>query len=83
MNITESESNHHHLEQMSVQDLLTHINQEDQTVALAVEKVIPQIEALVNEIIPRMQKGGRLFYIGAGTSVDLGWMPLNAHPPME
>ena len=72
MNITESESNHHHLEQMSVQDLLTHINQEDQTVALAVEKVIPQIEALVNEIIPRMQKGGGYFTLVLVPAVTWG-----------
>lgn len=81
MSITESESNHNHLEQMSVKELLTHINQEDQTVAHAVEKVIPQIEALVNEIIPRMQKGGRLFYIGAGTSGRLGVVDASECPP--
>ena len=81
MNITESESKHNHLEQMSVKDLLTYINQEDQTVAHAVEKVIPQVETLVKEIIARMQKGGRLFYIGAGTSGRLGVVDASECPP--
>ena len=81
MNITESESKHNHLEQMSVKDLLTNINQEDQTVAHAVEKVIPQVETLVKEIIARMQKGGRLFYIGAGTSGRLGVVDASECPP--
>lgn len=81
MNITESESNHDHLEQMSVGELLRSINKEDQSVALAVEKVIPQVEALVNEILPRMEKGGRLFYIGAGTSGRLGILDASECPP--
>ncbi|WP_420388310.1 N-acetylmuramic acid 6-phosphate etherase [Roseivirga sp.] len=81
MNVTESESNHQHLEQMSVKELLININREDQTVALAVEKVIPQIEALVKEIVPRMEKGGRLFYIGAGTSGRLGVVDASECPP--
>ncbi|OEK03103.1 N-acetylmuramic acid 6-phosphate etherase [Roseivirga sp. 4D4] len=81
MNITESESNHDHLEQMSVKDLLTNINQEDQTVAKTVQKVIPQIEGLVLEIVPRMQKGGRIFYIGAGTSGRLGVVDASECPP--
>ena len=81
MNVTESESNHDHLDQMSVSDLLTNINQEDQTVALAVQKEIPRIEALVKEIVPRMQKGGRIFYIGAGTSGRLGVVDASECPP--
>ena len=81
MNVTESESNHHHLEQMSVGELLNNINREDQRVALAVQKEIPRIEALVNEIVPRMQKGGRLFYIGAGTSGRLGVVDASECPP--
>lgn len=81
MNVTESESNHDHLDQMSVGDLLTNINKEDQTVALAVQKEIPRIEALVKEIVPRMQKGGRLFYIGAGTSGRLGVVDASECPP--
>lgn len=81
MNVTESESNHHHLEQMSVGELLRNINREDQTVAPAVQKEIPRIEALVNEMVPRMQKGGRLFYIGAGTSGRLGVVDASECPP--
>lgn len=81
MNITESESNYNSLEKMSVADLLTNINKEDQTVSLAVQKVIPQIEALVNQIVPRMQMGGRIFYIGAGTSGRLGVVDASECPP--
>lgn len=81
MNVTESESNHNHLEQMSVKELLSNINKEDQSVPLAVEKIIPQIEALVKEIVPRMEKGGRLFYIGAGTSGRLGVVDASECPP--
>ncbi|KYG79081.1 N-acetylmuramic acid 6-phosphate etherase [Roseivirga ehrenbergii] len=81
MNITESESHYNSLEHMSVQDLLTNINKEDQTVSLAVQKVIPQIEALVNQIVPRMQMGGRIFYIGAGTSGRLGVVDASECPP--
>ena len=81
MNITESESNHHDLDKMSVKELLTNINKEDQSVSLAVQKVIPQIEALVLEIIPRMQIGGRIFYIGAGTSGRLGVLDASECPP--
>ncbi len=81
MNITESSSNHDHLEQMSISELLTNINKEDQSVPKAVEKVIPQIEALVKEVVPRMQQGGRLFYIGAGTSGRLGILDASECPP--
>ena len=81
MTFTEKESNYHHLEQMSVAELLTNINKEDQTVAKAIEKIIPQIEQLVELIIPRMQAGGRMFYIGAGTSGRLGIMDAAECPP--
>ncbi|MBO3699492.1 N-acetylmuramic acid 6-phosphate etherase [Roseivirga sp. E12] len=81
MNVTESESNHNDLEKMSVKDLLANINQEDQSVADSVERVIPQIEGLVLEIVPRMQKGGRIFYIGAGTSGRLGVVDASECPP--
>lgn len=81
MNVTESSSKHDNLEQMSIKELLTTINQEDQTVADAVKKVIPQIEALVQEIVPRMEKGGRIFYIGAGTSGRLGILDASECPP--
>ena len=66
---------------MSVNELLTSINAEDQTVPLAVQKAIPQIEALVEQIVPRMKAGGRLFYIGAGTSGRLGVVDASECPP--
>lgn len=79
--ITESTSRHRHLEQKSTRELLEGINQEDQTVPLAVAQAIPQIEALVEAIVPRMQSGGRLFYIGAGTSGRLGVIDASEIPP--
>lgn len=79
--ITESSSNYRHLEKMSVLDILTNINQEDKTVPHAVEKVIPQIEPLVIAIKEKMQYGGRLFYIGAGTSGRLGIVDASECPP--
>lgn len=78
---TESTSLYEDLEKQSVLSLLSNINKEDQTVPLAVEKVIPQIEKLVNEIVVRMKKGGRLFYIGAGTSGRLGIVDASECPP--
>ncbi|CAG5073862.1 N-acetylmuramic acid 6-phosphate etherase [Dyadobacter sp. CECT 9623] len=78
---TESSSNYHDLEKMSVNELLISINAEDQTVPFAVQKAIPQIEALVEQIVPRMQVGGRLFYIGAGTSGRLGVVDASECPP--
>jgi N-acetylmuramic acid 6-phosphate etherase len=81
MSITESASNYNHLEQMSVKELLANINREDQRVPLAIEKAIPQIEELVKEIVQRMQQGGRLFYIGAGTSGRLGIVDASECPP--
>ncbi len=78
---TETSSHYDHLEQMSVHDLLTNINREDQTVPLAVAAVIPQIEALIERIVPRMAQGGRLFYIGAGTSGRLGVVDASECPP--
>lgn len=78
---TESASHFNNLEKMSVHDLLTNINNEDKTVAFAVEKSIPQIEKLVEQIVTRMKKGGRLFYIGAGTSGRLGVVDASECPP--
>jgi len=66
---------------MSIRELLTNINNEDKTVPHAVEKAIPQIEALVEQIVLRMKKGGRLFYIGAGTSGRLGVVDASECPP--
>ncbi len=79
--ITESASPYRHLEQMSVHELLTHINTEDRTVPLAVAEAIPQIEALVESVVPKMREGGRLFYIGAGTSGRLGILDASECPP--
>ena len=78
---TEQASKYEHLEKMSVSDLLTNINNEDKTVPLAVEKALPQIEKLVTEIVSKMKQGGRLFYIGAGTSGRLGIVDASECPP--
>jgi N-acetylmuramic acid 6-phosphate etherase len=78
---TEQSSKYEHLEKMSVHELITNINKEDQTVPLAVEKALPQIETLVNEIVAKMKLGGRLFYIGAGTSGRLGILDASECPP--
>lgn len=78
---TETTSHYDNLEQMSVHDLLININKEDQSVPLAVERAIPQIEALVTQIVDRMRKGGRLIYIGAGTSGRLGVVDASECPP--
>jgi N-acetylmuramic acid 6-phosphate etherase len=78
---TEQSSHYESLEQMSVQDLLYNINNEDKTVPLAVEKALPQIETLVTQIVVKMKLGGRLFYIGAGTSGRLGIVDASECPP--
>ncbi|NGY38065.1 N-acetylmuramic acid 6-phosphate etherase [Flavobacterium sp. XN-5] len=78
---TEQASKYEHLEKMSVQELLININQEDKIVPNAVEKALPQIENLVAQIIPKMKLGGRLFYIGAGTSGRLGVLDASECPP--
>ncbi|RNL82252.1 N-acetylmuramic acid 6-phosphate etherase [Sinomicrobium pectinilyticum] len=79
--ITEQDSNYRDLEKMSINDILISINKEDQTVPLAVEKAIPQIEALVEQIVGKLKGGGRLFYIGAGTSGRLGILDASECPP--
>jgi len=79
--ITEKDSNYNHLEKMSTLELLQNINKEDQTVASSVEKCIPQISPLVNSIIEKLRIGGRLFYIGAGTSGRLGILDASECPP--
>lgn len=78
---TEQDSLYTDLEKKSVNELLVGINQQDKTVPLAVEKAIPQIEALVNVIVSKMKQGGRLFYIGAGTSGRLGIVDASECPP--
>lgn len=79
--ITEQPSLYENLEQCSVRELLEHINNEDKKVPYAVEKAIPQIEKLVTGIVERMKKGGRLFYMGAGTSGRLGVLDASEIPP--
>lgn len=78
---TEQSSNYDNLEYMSVKELLNNINNEDKKVPLAVEKCIPQIEGLVHGLVDRFEKGGRLFYIGAGTSGRLGVLDASECPP--
>jgi N-acetylmuramic acid 6-phosphate etherase len=79
--ITEQPSRYDHLERMSVAELLRHINDEDMLVAAVVRRVLPQIEALVKAIESRMKRGGRLFYVGAGTSGRLGVLDASELPP--
>lgn len=79
--ITESNSNHDDLDKKSTREILEGINSEDKTVPLAVEKIIPNIEAFVNACHERMSSGGRLFYMGAGTSGRLGIVDASECPP--
>lgn len=79
--ITEQSSQYHHLEKMSIAELLTNINKEDQVVPSAVQKAIPQIEKLVEAVSDKMLMGGRLFYIGAGTSGRLAVVDASECPP--
>lgn len=78
---TESDSKYSNLESMSVKELLVSINKEDKTVPMAVEQVIPEIEKLVTVIVEKMKLGGRLFYMGAGTSGRLGIVDASECPP--
>jgi N-acetylmuramic acid 6-phosphate etherase len=80
-NITESASSYTHLDKLPLAELLQTINREDQSVPLAVEKVLPAIEKLVDATVYRLEKGGRLFYIGAGTSGRLGIVDASECPP--
>ncbi|HKJ31666.1 MAG TPA: N-acetylmuramic acid 6-phosphate etherase [Balneolales bacterium] len=79
--ITERASKYRHLEKMSTRELLININKEDKTVPLAVEKAIPAIEELVDVVVDKMLSGGRLFYIGSGTSGRLGIVDASELPP--
>lgn len=79
--VTEQESAYNDIDKMSVLEILKGINNEDKTVPEAVEKVIPQIEKLATAVAERMRNGGRLFYIGAGTSGRLGVVDASECPP--
>ena len=79
--ITEQASRYRHLEKMAVEELLVSINKEDQTVPLVVKQCIPGIAPLVRTILDKMQTGGRLFYLGAGTSGRLGIVDASECPP--
>jgi N-acetylmuramic acid 6-phosphate etherase len=78
---TEAPSHYDNLEQIEVQDLLLAMNKEDQSVPLAVQAALPQVEALVNAVVERLKAEGRLFYIGAGTSGRLGVVDASECPP--
>lgn len=78
---TEKESHYNDLEKMSINEIVNNINNEDKTVPLAVEKAIPQIEILIEQVIIKLKEGGRLFYIGAGTSGRLGILDASECPP--
>ncbi|PVX49982.1 N-acetylmuramic acid 6-phosphate etherase [Balneicella halophila] len=80
-NITESSSEYEHLDEMSVSALLEGMNEEDRKVYEAIQKTLPEIEKLVKAIVPRIKEGGRVFYIGAGTSGRLGVLDASELPP--
>lgn len=79
--VTEQASLHERLDEKPIGDLLREMNEEDQKVALAVKEAIPQIEKLVEKLVPRMKQGGRIFYMGAGTSGRLGVLDASEIPP--
>ena len=79
--ITEQSSLYDRIETKSTREILAEINREDQKVALAVSRALPDIEALIEAVLPNMQAGGRLFYIGAGTSGRLGVLDASEIPP--
>lgn len=78
---TEQSSNYNDLEKMSISELLVNINNEDKTVPLAVERSLPQVNQLVTQIVKKLKNGGRLFYMGAGTSGRLGIVDASECPP--
>lgn len=79
--VTEQDSKYEQLEHMSISQLISHINNEDKTVPIAVEKAIPQIETLITIVSKKLKDGGRLFYMGAGTSGRLGILDASECPP--
>ena len=81
ISITESASFYDDLDKMSIHEILSGMNREDKKVPLAVGKAIPQIEALIDHIMERLPHGGRVFYVGAGTSGRLGVLDATEIPP--
>ena len=81
MSTTEAASNHNNLEQKNIHELLVGMNHEDRSVPVAVAEALPQIERLIEQIVTRMRRGGRLFYLGAGTSGRLGIVDASECPP--
>jgi N-acetylmuramic acid 6-phosphate etherase len=81
LSVTESPSKFQNLQDMSVMEIITSINKEDAYVQKAVQEVLPQIEKLIAQIVERMRRGGRLFYLGAGTSGRLGVLDASEIPP--
>ena len=79
--ITETDSLYDNLETMSLNQILENINKEDTKVPCLIKQVIPEIEKLISSIVPKMKKGGRLFYLGAGTSGRLGILDASECPP--
>lgn len=79
--VTEQTSKYSDLDKMSTKELLVNMNKEDKTVPIAVEKCIPNIEKLVDKIVERLERGGRIFYLGAGTSGRLGILDASEIPP--
>jgi N-acetylmuramic acid 6-phosphate etherase len=67
LKITEQSSPYRHLEKMSIEEITAHINNEDKTVAYAIERALPQLNRLIKAIVDQLQAGGRLFYLGAGS----------------
>ena len=78
---TEQDSHYNHLEKKSISDLLISINKEDETVPKAIKKILPELEKLIIEVVTQLKSGGRLFYIGAGTSGRLGILDASECPP--
>jgi N-acetylmuramic acid 6-phosphate etherase len=78
---TEQDSRYDNLEKMSIKEIVASINEEDKTVPYAVEKALPQIEALIEKVVEKLKNGGRLFYVGAGTSGRLGILDASECPP--
>lgn len=78
---TELSSSYEHLEQMTIQEIITNINKEDKTIPLAVEKQLVAIEKIIAVVVNKLKEGGRLFYIGAGTSGRLGILDASECPP--